>query len=101
MIAEFGSLGTVISVGIIILLFFIVLRFFRALFSLSFVGFVLSLVSYFVYDYIFATVPVIAALGLVFSICGFLKSSVLGKVFAVFGILISGYIILTNYGIIL
>lgn len=100
MIANFNPLGSVISVGVIILIFFIVLRFFRAILSLSFVGFILSLISYFVYDYIFATVPVVAAVGFVFSVCGFTKSSVIGKVFAVFGVLISGYIILKNYGLI-
>lgn len=100
MLVGFGSLGTVVSIGVIVLICFIVLRFFKFLFSLSFVGFILSLISYFVYDYIFATVPVIAAISFVCSICGFTKSSVVGKVFALFGVLISGYIILHNYGII-
>ena len=100
MLVEYGSLGTVVAFGIIALLLFIVIRFFKALFNSSFIGLVLSLISYFVYDYKFANVPVLAALGLVFSLIGFFKSGIIGRVFAVFGTLISGYIILTNYGII-
>lgn len=100
MIANFSSLGLIAAIGIIFLLCFIVVRFFRTIFSLSFIGLVLALISYFVYDYIFATVPVIAALGFVCSIVGITNSNILGKIFAVFGILISAYIILANYGII-
>lgn len=100
MLANYGSLGLVIGIGIVALLLFIVIKFFKALFSVSFIGLICSLVSYFVYDYKFATVPVLAALGLVFSLTGMFKSGIFGKVFAVFGTLISGYIILTNYGII-
>ena len=93
------GLQNVIAIGVIILVLFIVLRFFKFIFSLSFVGFILSLVSYFVYEFKFATLPVVATIAFVLSICGFSKSSVLGKVFAVFGLLLSGYIILRNYGI--
>ena len=100
MIVNLGSIGSVIAIGIIFLILFIILRFFKAIFSLSFIGFILSLVSYFIYDFIFATVPVVAAVSLVCSLTGFSKNSLLGKIFALFGILISGYIILTNYGII-
>lgn len=100
MLAQFGSLGTVVAIGIIALLLFVVIKFFKALFSMSFIGFVCSLVSYFVYDYKFATVPVIAAIGLTLSVTGLFKTGIVRKVFSVFGTLISGYIILTNYGII-
>ena len=93
------GLQNIIAIGVIILVLFIVLRFFRFIFSLSFVGFILSLVSYFVYEIKFATLPVVATIAFVLSICGFSNSSVLGKVFAVFGVLLSGYIILRNYGI--
>ena len=96
----FNELSSVISIGVIVLILFIVLRFFRFLFSLSFVGFMLSLVSYFVYDFKFYTVPVVAAISFALSLCGFNKSGIVGKLFALFGVLISGYILLTNYGII-
>ena len=100
MLAEFGSLGSGVAIGIIALLLFVVIKFFKALFSMSFIGFVCSLVSYFVYDYKFATVPVIAAVGLTLSVTGLFKTGIVRKIFSVFGTLISGYIILTNYGII-
>lgn len=100
MIMNFGPLGSIVAIGILILLCFIIIKFFKAIFSMSFVGFVLALVSYFVYDYIFATVPVFATIGFVLCLCGLSKSTVFGKLFAVFGILISAYIILTNYGLI-
>lgn len=93
------ELNQVIAAGVIFLMIFIVLRFFKFLFSLSFIGFILSLVSYSVYEFKFYTVPVIAVVSFVLSICGFSKSSVIGKVFALCGVLISGYIILRNYGI--
>ena len=93
------ELTSVIAAGVIFIILFVVLRFFKFLFSLSFIGFILSLVSYSVYEFKFYTVPVIAAISFVLSICGFSKSSVLGKVFALCGVLISGYILLTNYGI--
>ena len=100
MLAEFGSLGTVVAIGIIALLLFVVIKFFKALFSVSFVGLVCSLISYFIYDYKFATVPVIATIGLTLSVTGLFKTGIIRKVFSVFGTIISGYIILTNYGII-
>ena len=95
---SFG-LQNVIMIGIIILVLFIVLRFFKFLFSMSFIGCMLSLVSYFVYDYKFATVPIVATVALVLCVCGISKSTIFGKIFAAVGIFISGYILLRNYGI--
>lgn len=99
MIANFGSFELILAIGVIFIMLFMGLRFFSCLFSVSFIGFLLSLVSYFVYDYIFYTIPVIAALGFLFSLSGFFKSTFFGKLFAIAGILLSGYILLSNYGL--
>ncbi len=99
MVANFGTLGSVVAIGVIFLLAFAALRLISGLLSAGFIGLCLSLVSYFVYDYIFATVPVVAAIAFACSLCGLSSKSVAGKVVAVFGLLISGYIILRNYGI--
>lgn len=96
---NYGPLGLVISIGIIGLVCFILLRFIKGLFSLSFLGFIGSLISYFVYDFVFATVPVVAAISFVMCLCGFSNGGIIRKVFSVMGILISAYIILRNYGI--
>lgn len=98
-VENFGNLGLVISAGIIILLLFIVLRFFKTLFSMSFIGFVLSLVSYSVYEYIFIKVPVLACIGFVLCITGFSKSSIVGKIFAIIGMVLSIYIIGNTLGL--
>ncbi len=102
MIANFGGLGLSLSAGIIILFVFIVVAFFNTIFSLPFIGFIFSLISYFVYDYRFGSIPVIAALGFIFCLLGFTETNkeMLPKVFAIFGLLISGYILLLNFGII-
>ena len=96
------ELSSVIAIGVIVLVCFIVLRFFKFIFSLSFVGFLLAVADYFVANLRtieFATLPVVAVIAFVLSICGFGKSGVLGKVFAVFGVILSGYLILQKYGI--
>lgn|SRR5574344_1061959 len=98
--ANYGELGIILVAGVIILTAFIVLRFFRAIFSLSFAGFLLSLVSYFVYDYIFVKIPLVASLAFLLCITGFTKSSLLGKFFALLGTILSAYIIIHTLGII-
>lgn len=99
-VENLGSSGLLIPGAIIIILLFIGLRFFKTLFSMSFIGFILSLVSYSVYDYIFIKVPIIACISFVLCIVGFSKSSVIGKIFALIGAVLSIYIIIHTIGII-
>lgn len=100
LLSEYGGLGIVLGAGVIIFLLFIVLRFFRILFSLSFIGFLGSIFSYFVYDYIFIKVPLIASISLVLCLTGFSKSSIIGKIFSVIGSILSVYIIIHTFGLI-
>ena len=99
LVESFGGLGGVIAIGVIILLLFIVLRFFKMIFSFAFIGFLLSLFSYFVYDYIFIKIPVIACLAFILCVTGFGNRGIIGKLFALIGILLSAYIILGSLGI--
>lgn len=98
--ANSGSLGLILMAGVIILVLFIVLRFFRMIFSLSFVGFLGSIVSYMVWDYIWLDkIPLVAALSFLMCVSGFTRSGVIGKIFAFLGTLLSGYIILHTFGL--
>lgn len=98
--SNYGGLGLVLATGVIILILFIVLRFFKMLISMSFIGFLLSLFSYFVYDYIFVKVPLIACVAFLLCISGFSKSGFIGKLFALIGTILSGYIIIHTLGFI-
>lgn len=99
MLSEYGLLGIVIGFGIIIILLFLVLRFFRTLFSLSFVGLLCSLCSYFVYEYYLDKFPLIACAGMVLSVVGIARKNILCKIFSVIGIIVSGYIICHSFGL--
>ena len=96
----FGSLGIIIAVGIIGLVLFIVLRFFKMIFSAAFIGFLLSLFSYFVYDYVFIKVPIIACVAFIFCVTGFGNRGFIGKLFALLGTIFSAYLILGHLGVI-
>ena len=100
LIESLGGLGAVIAIGVIILVLFIVLRFFKMIFSSAFIGFLLSLVSYFVYDYIFIKVPIIACVAFLLCVTGFSKRGFIGKLFALLGTIFSAYLILTSLGVI-
>lgn len=97
-VQNLGNSGLLIPGAIIVLILFIVLRFFRAIFSFSFIGFILSLVSYFVYEYTYMNFPLIACLSLVLCLTGFTKSTIIGKVLALTGLVLSGYIIIHTLG---
>ena len=99
LLSEYGGLGLVVATGVIVLVLFIVLRFFKMIFSFAFIGFLLSLFSYFVYDYIFVKVPVIACLAFLLCVTGFTNRGIIGKLFALIGILLSAYIILNTLGV--
>lgn len=101
LVENFGGLGAVIAAGIIILALFIVLRFFRVIFSSGFLGFLLSLVSYFVYDYIlFGKLRLVACIAFLLSVCGFSSGSFIAKLFALLGTLLSAYLIIQGMGFI-
>ena len=97
---QFGSLGLIIATGVIVLILFIVLRFFKMIFSSAFLGFLLSLFSYFVYDYIFVKLPLIACVAFLLCVTGFANRGFIGKLFALIGTLLSGYLILGHLGVI-
>ena len=99
LVENMGGLGAVIAIGVIFLVLFIVLRFFKMIFSFAFIGFLLSLFSYFVYDYIFIKFPVIACLAFILCITGFGNRGIIGKLFGLIGILLSAYIILGSLGV--
>lgn len=99
-ISNYGGLGLVIAIGVIFLILFIGLRFFRVLISSSFIGFLLSLFSYFVYDYVIVRIPLIALVAFLLCTTGFPKSGFLGKLFSLIGTLLSGYIIIHTLGFI-
>lgn len=96
---QFGELGIIIAVGILIIVLFIVIRFFKMIFSSAFLGFLLSLFSYFVYDYIFVKVPLIACVAFLLCITGFANRGFIGKLFALLGTIFSAYLILGHLGI--
>lgn len=100
MLAEtYGLLGLCIGFGIIVILLFLVLRFFRTLFSLSFIGLLCSLCSYCVYEYWIDKFPVIAIAGMVCSVIGISRHNIICKIFSVVGIIVSGYIICHGFGL--
>jgi hypothetical protein len=99
-VTNLGSSGLLIPGAIIIFILFIVLRFFRALFSASFIGFILSLVSYFVYDYIYMSFPLVACLAFILCLTGFSKAGIIRKILALIGLILSGYIIIYTLGLI-
>jgi hypothetical protein len=99
-INNLGQSGLLIPGTIIILILFIVLRFFRALFSASFMGFILSLISYFVYEYIYMKFPLIACLAFILCLTGFSRGGIIRKVFAFIGLILSGYIVIHTLGVI-
>lgn len=99
-VTNLGSSGLLIPGAIIILILFIVLRFFRALFSASFIGFILSLVSYFLYEYIYMNFPLVACLAFILCLTGFSKGGIIRKILALIGLILSGYIIIHTLGFI-
>lgn len=99
-VTNLGNSGLLIPGAIIILILFIVLRFFRALFSASFIGFILSLVSYFVYDYIYMNFPLVACLAFILCLTGFSSGGIIRKILALIGLILSGYIIINTLGFI-
>ncbi|MBR1376624.1 MAG: hypothetical protein IJ565_02305 [Bacilli bacterium] len=99
LVDEFGGLGAVISIGFIILVLFVVLRFFKMIFSPAFIGFLLSLVSYFVYDYfLFGLLRVVACIALLLCVTGFSDRGLIGRIFALIGTMLSLYLIITGLG---
>ena len=98
--SEFGGLGLIIAFGVVVLILFVVLRFFKMIFSFAFIGFLLSLFSYFVYDYKFANIPLLACLAFLLCVTGFANRCILGKFFGLIGILLSATYILSSLGII-
>lgn len=103
MLAEqFGDIYGILGIGICILILFIVLRFFKALFSMAFIGLLVSAYSYFVKDFLIGgLVPILAVIGFVLSITGYSNSSgIVRKVFATIGIILSVCSFLTVIGII-
>lgn len=100
LMSNYGGLGIILGFGLIVLVLFIVLRFFKTVFSLSFIGFLGSLFSYFVYDYVVAKIAVIACISFVFCLVGFNKTNIIGKIFSVMGVALSAYIIIHTIGII-
>ena len=99
LLSEFGGLGLIIAFGVLVLVFFIVIRFFKMIFSSAFIGFLLSLFSYFVYDYIFIKVPIIACVAFLLCVTGFASRGFIGKLFALLGTIFSAYLILGHLGI--
>ena len=99
LMSEFGGLGLIIAFGILVIVFFIVVRFFKMIFSAAFIGFLLSLFSYFVYDYIFIKVPIIACVAFLLCVTGFASRGFIGKLFALLGTIFSAYLILGHLGI--
>lgn len=97
--SQFGELGIIIAAGVLILVLFIVIRFFKMIFSSAFIGFLLSLFSYFVYDYIFVKVPLIACIAFLLCVTGFANRGFIGKLFALLGTIFSAYLILGHLGI--
>ena len=97
--SQFGELGIIIAVGVLVLVLFIVIRFFKMIFSSAFIGFLLSLFSYFVYDYIFVKVPLIACVAFLLCVTGFGNRGFIGKLFSLLGTIFSAYLILGHLGI--
>ena len=98
LLSEYGGLGLIIGFGVLVLILFLVVRFFKMIFSFAFIGFLLSLFSYFVYDYVFAKIPLIACLAFILCITGFANRGIIGKLFGLIGIILSAYIILNSLG---
>ncbi len=98
LLSEFGGLGLIVAFGVLVLILFVVLRFFKMIFSFAFIGFLLSLFSYFVYDYVFAKIPLIACFAFLLCITGFANRGLIGKFFGLIGIILSAYIILSSLG---
>jgi len=98
LLSQYGGLGLIIAFGVVVLILFVVLRFFKMIFSFAFIGFLLSLFSYFVYDYVFAKIPLIACLAFLLCVTGFANRGILGKFFGLIGIILSAYIILNSLG---
>ena len=99
LLSEYGGLGLIIAFGVLVLVFFVVVRFFKMIFSSAFIGFLLSLFSYFVYDYIFIKVPIIACVAFLLCVTGFASRGLIGKLFALLGTIFSAYLILGHLGI--
>ncbi len=99
-ITNLGNTGLLIPAGIIILILFIVIRFFKFLLSSSFIGLILAIISYSIYDYIFMKIPLVAALAFVLCLTGFSKDGIFSKIFSLIGILLSGYVIIHTLGFI-
>nr|MBP3258894.1 hypothetical protein [Bacilli bacterium] len=99
LMSQYGGLGLIIAFGVLVLVLFIVVRFFKMIFSSAFIGFLLSLFSYFVYDYIFIKVPLIACIAFLLCVTGFASRGFIGKLFALLGTIFSAYLILGHLGI--
>ncbi len=98
LLSEYGGLGLIVGFGVLVLILFVVIRFFKMIFSFAFIGFLLSLFSYFVYDYVFVKVPLIACLAFLLCVTGFGNRGIIGKLFGLIGIILSAYIILRSLG---
>ncbi len=98
LLSEYGGLGLIVGFGVLVLILFVVIRFFKMIFSFAFIGFLLSLFSYFVYDYVFAKIPLIACFAFLLCITGFANRGLIGKFFGLIGIILSAYIILSSLG---
>ena len=99
LLSEYGGLGLIVAFGVLVLVLFIVIRFFKMIFSSAFIGFLLSLFSYFVYDYIFIKIPLIACVAFLLCVTGFASRGFIGKLFALMGTIFSAYLILGHLGI--
>ena len=102
LVDQFGGAWNVIGIGIIVIILFVVLGFFKTLFSMAFIGCLVSAYSYFIKDYLIGNlVPILAVIGFVLSVSGFSKSSgIIRRVFATIGIILSICSFLTVIGVI-
>lgn len=95
------GLNQVIAIAIVFIILFVVLIFFKSIFSVGFVGLLCALSSYLgIFEYHFYEVPVIATTGFILSLCGFTHSNWLVKIFSIIGAIVSGYVLLHAFGII-
>ena len=96
---NYGFIGNIVAATVIVLLLFFVLGFFKSYFSNAFLGLLLSLVSYFVYDYAIFKIPLIALVSFILCVTSYQKGF-LRKIFALVGTLFSAYLILHSLGVI-
>lgn len=99
LLSNMGGISQILAIGIVFIILFIVLRFFKTIFSFSFIGLMGSVCSYFIYDYIYKGFPIIGCLSFICCVIGFNKDSIITKMFSLIGILLSGYVILHTFGL--